>query len=117
MPKRKNRPKFTVTHDHDGHVSTPVEHIVPRLGAPSTSTTHSVLIPVSPERRREPPTPSGFEGTDSNLFGHGLDDENLGDVHYIQAPNTRKRYQAAVCHPRQSFGASLIPTNRSRMSR
>jgi hypothetical protein len=97
MAKRKIRPpQVTVTHDYDGQISTPVQHIVPRVGADSTSTTHNVLIPVSPERRRVPPTPAAFESSDSDLFEHSQDDEVLGNVHYIQAPNARKRYQAAV---------------------
>lgn len=94
MPKR--RPQVTVTRDYDGQVLAPVEHIVPRVGAPSTSTTSSVLIPVSPERRREPPNSSLFENTDANLFDPGQDDESLGNIHYIQAPHGHKRYQAAV---------------------
>jgi hypothetical protein len=109
MSKRKNRPKVTVTHDRNEYVSTPVEHIVPRLGAASSSTTHSVLIPISPERRREPFNPSSIEGTDPD-FGPGPDDETLGHVHYIQAPHARKRFQAAVCSPPYIEVSALVYT-------
>ena len=96
MGKRKKLgASIVITHDYDDQVSAPVEHIVPRHGAPSTSTTVSVLIPVSPDKRRVPSNAMVDEDIESNLFDPGQEEGTLGHIHYIQPPG-RKRYQAVV---------------------
>jgi len=96
MGKRKKPgASIVVTCDYDDQVSVPVEHIVPRHGAPSTSTRVNVLIPVSPDKQRVSPNSVVNEDIESNPFDPGQEDGSLGCVHYIQPPG-RKRYQAAV---------------------
>jgi hypothetical protein len=96
MGKRKKPgASVVITHDYEDQVYAPVEHIVPRHGAPSTSTRVNVLIPVSPDKRRVSPNTVGDEDIESNPFDPGEEDGSLGHIHYIQPPG-RKRYQAAV---------------------
>ncbi|KAF9512237.1 hypothetical protein BS47DRAFT_1363256 [Hydnum rufescens UP504] len=94
MHKWKNCPWTTVMRNYNGRTSTCVEHIVPRVGAPSTSSTHTVLIPKSLETRGEVPYHSDLQSTELGLFDGHQDDETLGTVHYIGAPHPCKHYQA-----------------------
>jgi hypothetical protein len=95
MQKHKSCAWVIVTHDCNDHVFMPVEHIIPRPGAPSTATMENVLILVSPDNRRALPDTVVDKHMDSNLLNLGQDEGPPGAIHYIQVPH-HKRYQAAV---------------------
>jgi hypothetical protein len=95
--RRTKSQAFVTTHDDDeGYITTPVQ-CVSSAGGSTAISTQQVMVPLSPQKQSIAPfspIPT-FDDVLGDGYDADTDDGNLGTIHYIKAPRS-KRYHNAV---------------------